>query len=150
MNTGVGHHFLLHKIFPTQGSNPGLLCYRQILYYLSYREVQPLAVAKSCQHSRKKNKRNLLFLRAPKFTCEGQGKEESILNKYLPGSWSPNLCLVTNDCTCEATKSHAPPATSCMPLAIVMFLPCILVPELGANSMDLEQKRDQSGLERRV
>ena len=24
-NTGVGHHFLLHGIFPTQGSNPGLL-----------------------------------------------------------------------------------------------------------------------------
>ena len=25
-NTGVGCHFLLHGIFPTQGSNPSLLC----------------------------------------------------------------------------------------------------------------------------
>ena len=25
-NTGMGCHFLLQGIFPTQGSNPGLLC----------------------------------------------------------------------------------------------------------------------------
>ena len=31
-NTGVGCHFLLQSIFPTQGSNPGLLHCRQILY----------------------------------------------------------------------------------------------------------------------
>ena len=35
-NTGVGGHSLLQGIFPTQGSNPGLLHCRQILYYLSY------------------------------------------------------------------------------------------------------------------
>ena len=35
-NTGVGCHFLLQGIFPTQGSNLGLLHYRQILYYLSH------------------------------------------------------------------------------------------------------------------
>ena len=35
-NTGVGYHFLLQGIFPTQGSNPGLLNYRQILYHLSH------------------------------------------------------------------------------------------------------------------
>ena len=29
--TGVGCHFLLQGIFPTQGSNPGLLHYRQTL-----------------------------------------------------------------------------------------------------------------------
>ena len=34
-NTGVGCHFLLQGIFPTQGSNPGLLHCRQILYQLS-------------------------------------------------------------------------------------------------------------------
>ena len=37
-NTGVDRHSLLQKIFPTQGSNPGLLHCRQILYYLRYRE----------------------------------------------------------------------------------------------------------------
>ena len=31
-NTGVGCHFLLQGIFPTQESNQGLLHYRQILY----------------------------------------------------------------------------------------------------------------------
>ena len=32
-NTGVGCHFLLQGIIPTQGSNPGLLLGRQILYH---------------------------------------------------------------------------------------------------------------------
>ena len=36
-NTGVGCHALLQGIFPTQGSNPGLLHGRQILYQLSYK-----------------------------------------------------------------------------------------------------------------
>ena len=34
-NTGVGYHALLQRIFPTQGSNPGLLHFKQILYWLS-------------------------------------------------------------------------------------------------------------------
>ena len=33
---GVGYHFLLQGIFPTQGSNPGLLHCGQILYRLSH------------------------------------------------------------------------------------------------------------------
>ena len=32
-NTRVGCHSLLQGIFPIQGSNPGLLCFRQILYH---------------------------------------------------------------------------------------------------------------------
>ena len=35
-NTGVGCHALLQGIFPTQGSNPGFLHRRQILYRLSH------------------------------------------------------------------------------------------------------------------
>ena len=35
-NTGVGSLFLLQGIFPTQGSNPGLLYYRRNLYQLSH------------------------------------------------------------------------------------------------------------------
>ena len=35
-NTGVGSSSLLQGIFPTQGSNPGLWYYRQILYQLSH------------------------------------------------------------------------------------------------------------------
>ena len=36
-NTGVSSLSLLQRIFPTQGSNPGLPHYRQILYELSHR-----------------------------------------------------------------------------------------------------------------
>ena len=35
-NIGVGSHSLLQGILPTQGSNLGLLHYRQILYHLSH------------------------------------------------------------------------------------------------------------------
>ena len=35
-NTGVGCHSILQGIFPTQGSNPGLLHFRQILYHLGF------------------------------------------------------------------------------------------------------------------
>ena len=35
-NTGVGNHFLLQGIFPTQGMDPGLLHCRQILCCLSH------------------------------------------------------------------------------------------------------------------
>ena len=37
-NTGVGCDFLLWGIFLTQGSNPGILHCRQILYHLRYQE----------------------------------------------------------------------------------------------------------------
>ena len=37
-NTGVGCHFLLQGIFPTQGSNTGLLHCRWILYHLSHQK----------------------------------------------------------------------------------------------------------------
>ena len=36
MDTGVGRHFLLQGIFPTQRWNPGLLHCRQVLYRLGY------------------------------------------------------------------------------------------------------------------
>ena len=35
-NTGVGSHYLLQGIFPTQGLNPGLHNYRRNLYSLSH------------------------------------------------------------------------------------------------------------------
>jgi len=36
-NTGVDNLSLLQRIFPTQGFNPGLPHYRQILYQLSHK-----------------------------------------------------------------------------------------------------------------
>ena len=40
-NTRVGSLSLLQGIFPTQGSNPGLLYCRQILYQLSHKNKDP-------------------------------------------------------------------------------------------------------------
>ena len=40
-NNGVGCHSLLQGIFPTQGSNPGLLYCRQTLYCLSQQGSPP-------------------------------------------------------------------------------------------------------------
>ena len=38
-NIGVGCHSLLQGIFPTQGSNPGLLHGRLLLYHLSHHKM---------------------------------------------------------------------------------------------------------------
>ena len=39
-NTGVGSHALLQGIFLTEGSNPGIIYSRQILYHLSHQEAR--------------------------------------------------------------------------------------------------------------
>ena len=43
-NTGLGCHFLLQGIFPTQGSNTGLLNCRQTLYRLRWRVLIKLKI----------------------------------------------------------------------------------------------------------
>ena len=43
-NTGVGSLSLLQRIFPTQGSNPGLPHCGQILYQLSHKEAKNIGV----------------------------------------------------------------------------------------------------------
>ena len=45
---GVGCHFLLQGIFPTQGSNPGLLHCRGILYHLSHQDLDSILHAVLC------------------------------------------------------------------------------------------------------
>ena len=50
-NTGKGNHSLLQGIFPTQGSNPGLLHCRQLLYYLDLQPGEPQEVAISFPNS---------------------------------------------------------------------------------------------------
>ena len=48
-STGVGCHFLLQGIFPTQGSNPGLLHCRQTLYRLTHQGSPNFVYRKKCQ-----------------------------------------------------------------------------------------------------
>ena len=47
-NSGVGCHFLLQGIFPTQGSNPGHQHCGQTLYRLSHQQVSSQGKFKSC------------------------------------------------------------------------------------------------------
>ena len=47
-NTGVGCHTLLQGIFPIQGSNLGLLHYKQILYHLSHGRKVKVLVTQLC------------------------------------------------------------------------------------------------------
>ena len=51
-NNGVGSLSLLQGIFPTQGSNPGLLHCRQILYQLSYQGNPRILEWVACLFSR--------------------------------------------------------------------------------------------------
>ena len=48
-NTGVGCQALLQGIFPIQGSNPGLLHCRQILYHLNHREATMEVISLYCR-----------------------------------------------------------------------------------------------------
>ena len=51
-NTGVGGHSLLHRISPTQGSNPGLPHCRKVLYCLNHQVWVP--ISKHRWHHREK------------------------------------------------------------------------------------------------
>ena len=49
-STGVGCHFLLQRIIPTQGLNSGLLNCRQMLYRLSHQESPRFELARTHVH----------------------------------------------------------------------------------------------------
>ena len=51
MNTGVGGHFLLQRIFPTQGSNPGLPYCGQMLYHLSHQGSARFFIVPQIKHN---------------------------------------------------------------------------------------------------
>ena len=55
-NTEVGCHALLQGIFPTQGSNPGLLHFRWILYYLSHQGSPRTLEWVTCPFSRRSSR----------------------------------------------------------------------------------------------
>jgi len=54
-STGVGCHFLLQGIFPTQGSNPGLPRCRQMIYHLSHQG------SPGAKHSFKSHGKHIVF-----------------------------------------------------------------------------------------
>ena len=87
-NTGVGSHFLLQGIFLTQGSNPGLLNYQQILYCLSH---QGSLNFMTDRRGKGWKQRQTLFSWAPKITVDGNCSHEIKRNLLLGRKATTNL-----------------------------------------------------------
>ena len=76
-NIGVGFHFLLQGIFPTQGSNPGLPHCRQMLYHLNQEYIMLNARLYESQAGVKIAGRNINNLRyTDDTTLMAESKEE--------------------------------------------------------------------------
>ena len=87
MNTGAGCHFLFQGIFPTQGSNPGLLHCRQTLYCLSY-QGSPTRGKKEDQIGPKKSVRDLrdAKVKVKGVSCSAVSDSLQSTDYSLPGS----------------------------------------------------------------
>ena len=68
-STGVGCHFLIQRIFPTQESNPGLLHCRQTLYRLSHQPLWFLVNSMPSQKERKRKKSCLINIPTSTIYC---------------------------------------------------------------------------------
>ena len=84
-NTGVGSLSLLQGIFPTQGSNPGLLHFRWILYQLSnkgsWRILECIAYPFSSGSSRPRNGTGISCIAGGFFT--NWAMREALINLIL-------------------------------------------------------------------
>ena len=78
----MGNHSLL-QIFLTQGSNPGLLHYKQIPYHLSYQEAQ------GSQESREIQYQCFFSLKKKKLKC-------CLLDEYILNNYENGLKLKNN------------------------------------------------------
>ena len=84
-NTGVGYHSLLQRIFPTQGSNPGLVHCRQILYHLSQQGILKHLFIRDCVIMLWREKRHVSMpvpAGRPLFS-----KQQDVGGEYWPESW---------------------------------------------------------------
>ena len=90
-NNGVGCHSLLQGIFPNQGSNPGLLQCRQILYHLSHegspRILEWVAYPFSSESSQLRNRTRVPCITGGFFTSwDHQGSHVLTTCWFLPTS----------------------------------------------------------------
>ena len=102
-NTGVDCHSLFQRIFPTQGLNSGLLHCRQILYYLSYREVSP----KDCCHNNSEFKN--------KYVTKTSNVEKNLSLSPPREPWSPFSSLRAPDSFSSVQFSHSVVSNSLRP-----------------------------------
>ena len=89
-NTGVGCHFLLQGIFPTQGLNPGLPLCRQTLLQSEppgkSSFIRYVLVKKQKQKTKKKNKEKKVFWFSPHHP-ETDLRLVSLTHKPFRSSW---------------------------------------------------------------
>ena len=95
-NTGVGCHFLLQEIFPTQRLNPGLPHCRQILYQLSHqgspRILEWVAYPFSSRSSQPRNGTGISCIAGGFFTSWAIGKALSTGEDFI--TTDINLCWI--------------------------------------------------------
>ena len=129
-NTGVGSPSLLQRIFPTQGSNPGLLSCRQVLYQLSHkgtpRILERVAYPFSSRASRPRNRTrvsciaggfftNWAVRAAPQNSCQNESvfsPEVQSLIILLPHGPPPRTWRRNMHFEPPQTLSHIPRLTS--------------------------------------
>ena len=91
-STGVGCHFVLQRIFPTQGLNPGLPHCRQTLYRLRHQGLPLIVVAEGSfpPHGGKSNLfcDGLLIKEVTESPPLGNGPPARVDWRAYPGSWS--------------------------------------------------------------
>ena len=88
-NTGVGCYSILHGIFPPQGSNPGLLHYRQILYSLIYQGSPDYILVIASEHLVAQHNKYLSFT-----LNAHHGIAMMLCSTKIP-SWVPPSCRCT-------------------------------------------------------
>ena len=86
--TGVGGHALLQGIFPTQGSNPGLLHCRQILYHLSHQGRNAFMLFMLFMFFF-----NAFMLFSPVTSTVNATRSQTCISQTLPSFWSPDWYL---------------------------------------------------------
>ena len=112
-STGVGCHFLFQGIFPTQGSNPGLLHCRQTLCHLSHQGSQS---SMSYQINRLTEKHDYLT-DAEKITFDKIQHAFMITYYYLPYS------AVSDSVTLWTIAHHTPLSAGFFQAWILQWLP---------------------------
>ena len=95
-STGVGCHFLLQEIFPTQALNPGLLHCRQTLYHLSHKGSSPRS---KCVLILWLQSRSIVILEPPKIKSVTVSTFPSSISHEVVGLDAMNVeCLFVNSC----------------------------------------------------
>ena len=120
-NTGVGCHFLLQGIFPTQGSNPGLLHCRQTLYHLSYQgslayiesmsvvSGEKATVSRCLSQNNHKDRTGGLSALRQKGRSQLGSHSLSLLLWKLPGLWTlPFMVPSTQVTNCSGSWTSSP------------------------------------------